>query len=77
MQNSHWSHDCYGPGGVKEHECSCKGNQGGKRKKTGKEKANNIEDGGEGNLNNETSNHVQLKEHLMTTNFPDYTTSTI
>ena len=47
----------------------------GKRKK-GKEKANNIEDSGEGDLNNETSNHVQLEEHIMTTDFSNYTMST-
>ena len=41
-----------------------------------KEKTNNIEDGGEGDSNNETSNHVQLEEHIMTTDFSDYTMST-
>ena len=45
MWDNHCSHDCYGPGGVKEHEHPCKGN-------------------------------VQLKEHIMTTDFSNYTTST-
>ena len=47
----------------------------GKRKK-GKEKANNIEDSVEGDSNNETSNHVQLDKHIMTTDFSNYTMST-
>ena len=76
MWDGHWSCDCYGPGGAKEHECPCKSNQGKGKRKKGKEKANNIEDGGEGDLNNETSNHVQLEEHIMTTDFSNYTMST-
>ena len=45
MWDSHCSHDCYDPGGVKEDERPYKGN-------------------------------VQLKEHIMTTDFSNYTTST-
>ena len=76
MRDGHWSRDCYGPGGVKEHKRPCKGNRGKGKRKKGKEKANNIEDGGEGDSNNKTLNHVQLDEHIMTTDFSDYTMST-
>ena len=76
MHDGHWSYDCYGPGGTKEHECPHNGNCGKGKKKKGKEKANNIEDGGEGDSNNGTLNHVQLQEHIMTTDFSNYTTST-
>ena len=76
MRDGHWSCDCYGPGGAKEHEHPCKGNWGKGKRKKGKEKANNIEDGGEGDSNNKTLNHVQFDEHIMTTDFSDYTMST-
>ena len=76
MRDGHWLRDCYGPGGAKEHEHPRKGNWGKGKRKKGKEKANNIEDGGEGDSNNKTSNHVQFDEHLMTTDFSDYTMST-
>ena len=33
------------------------------------------QDGGEGDSNNETLNHVQLEEHIVTTDFSHYTTS--
>ena len=70
MWDGHWSRDCYGPGGAKEYERPWKGNRGKGKKKKRKEKANNIEDSGEADLNN-ALNHVQLKEDIMTTDFCD------
>ena len=63
---------CYSSGGVKEHERPCKSNRGKGKKRKGKEKANHIDDGGDGGSNHETSNHVWLEECLMTTDFSNY-----
>ena len=57
---------------MKEHERPHKSNCSRGKKRKGKEKANHIDDSRDGGSNDEISNHVQLEECLMTTDFSNY-----